>query len=311
MLRILITGGFGLIGSRLGQYLASKGHQIILGSREKKNIPEWLPNSKVLQMNWTDIVALERCCDNIDIIIHTAASDAKSSYADPYGALEFNGLATARLINASIKQKVNRFIYLSTAHVYCDPLIGVITEETCVKNIHPYASSHKAAEDIILFATKNSELKSTILRLSNTFGRVTHDSINCWDLFVYNLCRQVVETDKMIISNSGNIQRNFITLDDVCGTIDHILHFTNVLPPIINVGGTRSHSLIEMADLIKNRCELLINISPEIHYKNNNDQNELDYRINNLLNIGYNLKSNFNKEIDELLILCNKWFKKY
>ena len=42
--------------------------------------------------------------------------------SDPAAALSFNGVCTTRLIQAAIKNSVTRFIYFSTAHVYCSHL---------------------------------------------------------------------------------------------------------------------------------------------------------------------------------------------
>ena len=65
--------------------------------------------------------------------------NAQDSLIDPKEAIEFNGRSTERLVIASIDAKVSKFIYLSTAHVYCSPLHGEISEESPILNKHPYA----------------------------------------------------------------------------------------------------------------------------------------------------------------------------
>ena len=78
---------------------------------------------------------------------------------DPVAALEFNGVATTRLVSAALSSGVKKFIYLSTAHIYSSPLVGKISEETYPKNFHPYATSHLAGEMAVLKAYKKKKLK--------------------------------------------------------------------------------------------------------------------------------------------------------
>jgi UDP-glucose 4-epimerase len=148
--RVLITGGFGFVGGRLATYLAQKGHHVILGSRITSISPAWLPHAEVIQIDWDDEVALEHICSQVDVVIHAAGMNTQDSTADPIAALAFNGLATARLVTAACWKGVQQFIYLSTAHVYANPLVGVITEESCPRNLHPYATSHLAGEQEVL-----------------------------------------------------------------------------------------------------------------------------------------------------------------
>ena len=139
-MRILITGGLGLIGGRLGQHLHQAGHQVILGSRNTCNPPDWLPQAEVAETDWKVDSSLEQICNGVDVLIHAAGMNAQDCVADPVAALEFNGLATARLLASAICAGVKRFIYLSTAHVYASPLVGTINEDTCPRNLHPYAT---------------------------------------------------------------------------------------------------------------------------------------------------------------------------
>ena len=43
---VLITGGFGFIGGRLGQQFARGGHRVLLGSRLNRRVEVWVPGAK-------------------------------------------------------------------------------------------------------------------------------------------------------------------------------------------------------------------------------------------------------------------------
>lgn len=315
-MRILITGGFGYIGGRLGQHLQKLGHQVILGSSTKDIAPNWLPDVKVVKTNWTDNQALKEICNQVDVVIHAAGMNAKDCAEDPIAALEINGLATARMVNAAMLAGVKKFIYLSTAHVYASPLVGVITENTCPRNIHPYATSHLAGENVVLNANQQrGKIECLVLRLSNAFGAPVNVDANCWMLLANDLCRQALVTQRLVLQSSGTQQRDFIAMSEVCRVIEYLSsHPTDVLSTkVINTGSGVSKSVLQMAQLIQQRCIVLFGFEPEIQRPNpiNNEAYEpLDYRTDRLSEVGFNVSVDNVVEVDELLNFCQLAFGK-
>jgi UDP-glucose 4-epimerase len=318
-MRILITGGFGFVGGRLAVHLAQAGHQIVLGSRNASGAPVWLPQAEVAQIEWNDDVALEHCCDGVDVVIQAAGMNAQECAADPVAALAFNGLATARLVSAASWAGVQRFIYLSTAHVYASPLVGTITEETCPHNLHPYATSHLAGEQAVLGISPRGQMQCIVLRLSNAFGAPMYKTVNCWMLLVNDLCRQAVQTQKrldvsrMELRSSGMQRRNFIPIQDVSKAILYLLclpvRYLENIP--YNVGADCSPTVWEMACHIQARCKVVLGFEPALtRYltKDNEQSSELDFRSNRLRQSGFELGSEIDTEIDRLLMFCNAEF---
>jgi len=317
-MRILITGGFGFVGGRLAEYLAQAGYQIILGTRHSISSPEWLPEAEVAKISWDDESALERSCDGVDVIIHAAGMNAQDCSADPVAALAFNGLATARLVAAASKASVKKFIYLSTAHVYASPLVGTVTEETCPRNLHPYATSHLTGEHAVLSASNRGEFQGIILRLSNAFGAPMHKSVNCWMLLVNDLCKQAVQTQKVmvpriVLRTSGLQRRNFIAMESVSRAVLHFLSFQNshLETNLYNVGGASTSSVLEMARCIQARCDFVLGFEPELIVdapKEIEQVYDFDFRSNRLNKYDFELTSDIDKEIDRLLEYCNREF---
>ena len=318
-LRILITGGFGFVGGRLAVHLAQAGHQIVLGSRKASSPPVWLPQADVAQIEWNDDVALEHCCYGVDVVIQAAGMNAQECAADPVAALAFNGLATARLVAAASRAGVQRFIYLSTAHVYASPLVGTITEETCPRNLHPYATSHLVGEQAVLGASQRGQMQGIVLRLSNAFGAPMYKNVNCWMLVVNDLCKQAVQTRKhlaaprMELRSSGMQRRNFIPIQDVSKSILFLIclpvHYLENIP--YNVGADCSPTVWEMACHIQARCKVVLGFKPELNRylpKENEQISELDFRSNRLCESGFELGSEIDTEIDRLLMFCNAEF---
>lgn len=309
-MEILVTGGFGFVGGRLAKFFSKAGHQITLGSRNFANPPDWLPKASVAKMEWDDYASLEKVCDGIDFVIHAAGMNTQDCASDPVGALAFNGLATARLVAAASRVGVKKFIYLSTAHVYASPLMGTLTEATCPRNLHPYATSHLSGEYSLLSAIQRGQIQGAVMRLSNAFGAPMHKAANCWMLLVNDLCRQVVETGMLRLQTSGLQQRDFISLKNVCEVTEYLLMDSGGFNAngVFNVGAGSSLSVLEMSKLIQQRCIQVLGFEPLLKHaevKMNEQHPKLEYVSSRLVNCSSNIvKSNNAMEVDDLLQFC-------
>lgn len=312
-MRILITGGLGFIGGRLGQYLHQAGHQVVLGSRSASSPPNWLPYAEVVKVDWNDDYALEKICNRVEVVIQAAGVNAQDCATDPVTALEINGLSTARLLEAASHAGVRRFIYLSTAHVYASPLIGVVSEDTCPRNLHPYATSHLAGENVVLSANQRGQIEGVVLRLSNAFGAPMHKEVNCWMLLVNDLCRQAVTERRLTLQTAGLQRRDFVTLEDFGRALSHVidLHKEKLGDGIFNVGGNWAPRVIDMVKLIQSRCSVVLGFTPDIIFPEPAKgvvQLDLDYRTNKLIASGFKLSGNVEAEIDATLLFCRETF---
>lgn len=314
MLPVLITGGYGFVGGRVSQHLQDAGHAVVLGTCQAARAPEWLPGAQVARLVWEDAAALESACQGVDTVVHAAGMNAQDCAADPVAALVFNGVATARLVAAASRAGVQRFIYLSTAHVYASPLVGTIIEETCPRNLHPYATSHLAGEHAVLSANQRGQIRGIVLRLSNAFGAPMHKDANCWMLLVNDLCKQAVQTRKLVLQTSGLQQRDFIGLTAVCRVVEYLAvgHGASMQPGIFNVGAGVSQSVLEMAQLIQQRCVQVLGFEPVLQcVQGGGDEQHpmLTYRTDNLAALGINPNAlDSSAEIDNLLRFCQSTF---
>ena len=312
-MRLLITGGFGYLGGRLAQYFCeNEEYTVLLGTRKKRKSPRWLPYSKTVQTKWDSLSELEEICEGVDAIVHLAGMNANDCVANPIAALEFNAVVTARLLQAAINKGVKRIVYFSTAHVYCSPLVGNITERTCPTSLHPYATSHRAAEDVIRNAHENGYIDGTVVRLSNAIGAPTHNEVNCWDLLVNDLCKQAVNSNLLALHSSGRQKRNFIAISEVCRAVKLLLEVSSnkLGDGVFNVGSGLNISVYEMAQKVSERFKVVTGEQIEIFCKSNNElfiETEVfEYSIKKLLNIGFANSDNkmIDQELDNLIRFC-------
>jgi len=316
---ILITGGLGYLGGRIALALAANpGYALKLGTHKtsEKQYPDWVNgnNLNIVQMDLLSQDSLDKVCQGIDTIIHLAALNENDSLANPQQAFLVNSLGTLKLIESAKRAGVKKFIYFSTAHVYGSPLQGVITEKTLAFPVHPYAITHKAAEDFVIAADIKKEFSSVVIRLSNGFGAPADHYVNRWTLLVNDLCRQAVTQKKLVLKSSGIQSRDFISLKDVGRAVNHflLLQDKNSDNCIYNLGGESPKTIYDMAQMIAVRCEKILGFKPVIirpEVQHGEAPMEIKYCIDKLKSTGYSLISNFEEEIDLTIKLCEKYFR--
>jgi UDP-glucose 4-epimerase len=313
---ILITGGLGYVGGRVAEWLVmDPDYEVFVTSRNPASavLPEWLPEDHCIKLDILNDDDVKTVCKNMDIIIHFAALNEIDSIKDPEKALLVNGLGTQKIVRAAEDAGVRRFIYFSTAHIYRSPLKGNISETTLPRPVHPYAISHRTAEDFVLAATRQGKFRGIVLRLSNSIGAPINSHVDRWSLISNDLCRQVIITKEIRLKSSGTQERDFVALYDVARAVSHMIQLDEDLlgDGIFNIGGEQTLSITQLATKIQERCRLKFDFLPPIIRPEPvpfERKEPLSYSIKKLKSTGFSLKGSLDQEIDNTLIFCQIQF---
>ena len=150
-------------------------------------------------------------------------------------------------------------------------------------------------------------IETVVLRMTNVVGAPEDPDVNCWMLVANSLCREAVTRGSITLRGSGEEFRDFITITDFCRAIDHFLNIdvSDFQPRVFNLGGGCATPVINLAKRIAGRVELLGRPRPLVTRELPRDKPcQFDYRIDNLLKTGFNLRGDLDNEIDETLALC-------
>ena len=252
---VLITGGLGYVGGRIATYLAHAAPELslrLMTRRSVDQVPPWANGLESVRADLLKEATLGPALDGIDTVIHLAAVNEIESQRDPDLALEVNGKGTYWLLRACHASGVRRFIYFSTYHVYGPGAAMPITEETPTRPVHPYAITHRLAEDYVNWCGHTSGMETLVLRLSNGYGYPADPWVQRWTLVFNDFCRQAVESQEIKLRSRGTQQRDFVSLTDVARCVRHMLN----LPPqgwrdrLFNLGGDCCLSIIQVAQRV-------------------------------------------------------------
>jgi len=309
--KILITGGLGYLGGRLSKQLAtSSGLSLrLMTRRTDEGIPAWAEGFDLVRANLQDASTLGGVLKDIDTVIHLAAADENESQQDPERALDITGSGTYRLLQTCQSAGVKRFIYMSTFHVYGPGSTQPITENSATRPVHPYAITHRFAEDLVNWYRHSFEMKTLVLRLSNGYGSPADSLVQRWTLVFNDLCKQAVQKRAITLRSSGTQHRDFISLNNVGRAVQHFL----ALPDdewrdgLFNLGGDCSMSILQVAEKVS--AEFAKSYGQDIPLTTGGPAegeppSPVKFSIEKLKASGFTLEDNLSEEISATFDLC-------
>ena len=166
-MRVLVTGGAGFIGSNVVKLLREESYDVVVldsfTTGYHKNLMG-LSGIDLIQGDIRDQAVIERAVQNVDAIVHMAASVGNvKSLEDPILDSEVNVLGTLRVLDAARKAGIKKVVYSSSAALYGEPKYIPITEEHPINPETPYGVSK-----FCLLYTSPSPRDATLSRMPSS-----------------------------------------------------------------------------------------------------------------------------------------------
>lgn len=174
--KIIVTGGAGFIGSHVVDLLLSSNNEVIIiddfSTGKWKNITHHRKNEK-LHVEKADIRDRDRMVyltQGAEVVFHLAVACLRKSINDPMSVHEINTTATLNMCHASLKNSVERFIYISSSEAYGSALYVPMDEGHPLNPTTVYGASKAAGELYTLSYWRTYGLPVVIIRPFNTYG---------------------------------------------------------------------------------------------------------------------------------------------
>lgn len=218
MYKILVTGGAGFLGAHLTQKLLENKYKVLVVDNLSTigGIPYINPKCKFINGDITNLKVIKKIEKwRPSIIFHLAAqSGGESAYDNPKNDYLSNGYGTYLMAKLAAKIKVKKFIYSSSVAVYGSKIEEKITEKTEINPDSIYGISKFAGEMFIKQVLKNTNTKTVILRVFNTYG--PGEDLNFLKKGMVSIyCYYIWKNKPIIVKGSLNRFRNFHYIDDV------------------------------------------------------------------------------------------------
>jgi UDP-glucuronate decarboxylase len=257
MMRILVTGGAGFIGSHLCERLLAEGHEVICldnfftGRRE--NLFH-LMDSKRFELVRHDII--EPVLLEVDQIYNLACPASPVHYQyNPVKTVKTNVLGTINMLGLAKRVRA-RILQASTSEVYGDPDVHPQPEAywgnvNCVGIRSCYDEGKRLAETLMMDYHRQNRVDTRIIRIFNTYGprMLEHDG-----RVVSNFIVQALRGEELTIYGTGEQTRSFCYVDDL---VEGMMRLMNVeegaaegidVHDPVNVGNPGEFTMRELAE---------------------------------------------------------------
>ena len=182
-MKILVTGGAGFIGSNFVRYVLKArdkvqivNYDLLTYAGNLRNVDEVAgdPRYRFVRGDIADKAQVEALFQEhaFDAVVNFAAeTHVDRSILDSSPFIRTNVAGTACLLDACRKQKVARYLQVSTDEVYgsLGPA-GAFREDTPLDPSSPYSASKAAADFLVLSYYKTHGVPALITRCSNNYG---------------------------------------------------------------------------------------------------------------------------------------------
>jgi UDP-glucose 4-epimerase len=249
VMKVLVTGGAGFIGSHVVDALIQRGYQVVvvdnLSTGRLENVN---PAATFYQVD-IRTPKLERIFEEErpEIVNHHAAQTViQKSMEDPVFDARQNILGSLNLVLQSLRLGVKKIVYASSAGIYGEPKYRPVGENHPVTPISYYAVSKHTVEHYLHICHLENSLSYAVLRYANVYGPRQSPEGEAGVVAIF--ARQMLQGERPTIFGKGDKTRDYVYVADV--RMANLLAMEKSVNGVYNIGTGVQTSDQEMFDLL-------------------------------------------------------------
>jgi UDP-glucose 4-epimerase len=217
IMKTLVTGGAGFIGSNLVRLLLAEGHEVTvldnLTSGYRRNLDPF-PEVRLIEGDVRDVDAVGRATRGAEAIFHLAASVGnKRSIEHPIEDSEINVIGTLRILEAARSVGARKVVFSSSAGIFGELKTLPIREDHPAEPISPYGASKLGAEKLCLVYSQLYPLETVCLRYFNVYG--VNQRYDAYGNVIPIFAHRMLHSLPVMIFGDGEQTRDFVNVEDV------------------------------------------------------------------------------------------------
>ena len=221
ILKIVVTGGAGFIGSNLCEYFLQQGYQVVcldnLATGHIENMADFIDHSAFtfIEGDIRDLETCRKAVDGADYVLHEAAlGSVPRSIKDPITTNEVNIGGFLNMLVAARDARVKRFIYAASSSTYGDSKELPKVEEHIGRPLSPYAITKYVNELYADVFSKTYGIECIGLRYFNVFGK-RQDPNGAYAAVIPLWVKQMIQGNSPVINGNGTFSRDFTYIANV------------------------------------------------------------------------------------------------
>jgi UDP-N-acetylglucosamine/UDP-N-acetyl-alpha-D-glucosaminouronate 4-epimerase len=256
LMRLLLTGGAGFIGSHLARALLTEGHTVRvvdnLSTGAEQNLAAIRDDIEFVNADLRDPDAMQAATAEIDGVFHLAAmGSVPRSIRDPRTTFDINVTGTFNVLEGMRNNDVPTIIYASSSSIYGDSDAEFKAENQPLSPISPYGASKASAELNVLAFGRAFGRNALALRFFNVFGP-RQNPRGAYAAVIPVFITHALDREPWTINGDGRHSRDFTYVANVVdGNLKALAKAPQLEPVAMNIACGGSISLLELSDAIK------------------------------------------------------------
>ena len=259
LMRILVTGGAGFIGSHLVEKLLAEGHNVAIlddfndfydPGIKRANVSGVAKDIVIYDVDLRDGEKVANAFreEKFDVIFHLAArAGVRPSIQEPQLYYDANVAGTLHLLDGARENGVERFIFASSSSVYgAARKIPFSEDEHLTQTLSPYAATKIAGEFLCSTYSHLYKMRIVALRYFTVYGARQRP-----DLAIHQFTRKIHAGEALDQFGDGTTRRDYTYIDDIIQGSVAALSYDAAMFDVFNLGESDTIQLKDLMSAIE------------------------------------------------------------
>ncbi len=308
--RFLVTGGAGFIGSHLvDMLLEQEAAQVVIFDNfirgEMHNLTQALQDQRTevfeVKGDLTHLNELNRATVGMDGVFHLASLCLAHCQEFPRSGLDVNVVGTFNLLDACVKNGIQRVMFASSSSIYGNAVYSPMDEDHPHENRNFYGATKIAGEALIRAFHFKYDLEYLAYRFMNVYGP-RQDYLGVYIAVIIKIIDRLHQNLSPIIFGDGSQGFDFVFVKDVCRSL--VLGMESSLSDeSYNISSGKQTTVLELCKTIMK----LMNKEIPIEFKEVNDNTLVNNRIGSTEKAKKELGFEADTSLEEGLMQVIEW----
>jgi UDP-glucose 4-epimerase len=246
--RILVTGGYGFVGTNLVKMLVDEGCSVRILDNLSTGTPTYLSDIRheFVKGDVRDSSAVDGAMAGIEGVVHLAGhTSVIDSISDPRLDCDINVNGTLTLLQSCVAHDIPRFVFASS-NAPLGEQEAPVHEQKVPRPLSPYGASKLACEGYCSSFHSTHGLGAVVLRFANVYGPYSTLKTSVVAKFI----RSVLAGDPLVVYGDGRQTRDFVHVRDICQGLVLALDHGGA-GETIGIASGKETSVIDMLETLK------------------------------------------------------------